>query len=72
MTDLPSPFPAPPPPASAPSGDGASAGKPADPPKKRGWFVVLAWITLVGFGIFTGAITVLALLIEKFGQASPR
>jgi hypothetical protein len=31
---------------------------PAPPPEpKRGWFVVLAWVTFIGLAIFTGALT---------------
>ncbi len=51
--------PAPPPP-SAPTN--------LQPPRRRGWFVALAWVTLIGFGIFTGAITVLAFLIERIAK----
>jgi hypothetical protein len=38
---------------------------PAEKPKGRRWFVILAIITLVGFAIFVGAITVLALRIPE-------
>jgi hypothetical protein len=54
MSDTPAP-----PPAETP---------PPEEPRKRGWFVVLAWVTLVGFGIFTAAITVLSFLIERFAR----
>jgi len=38
---------------------------PASPPKSRRWFVILAMVTLVGFALFVGAITVLALRIPE-------
>ena len=51
-------------PPSAPVAMPAAApeGKP-DEPRKRRWFVVLAWVTLVGFGIFTAAITVISIAL---------
>jgi hypothetical protein len=33
--------------------------------KSRRWFVILAIITLIGFALFTGAITVLAVRIPE-------
>jgi hypothetical protein len=30
---------------------------PETPPRSRRWFVVLAWITLVGFALFVGGVT---------------
>jgi hypothetical protein len=38
---------------------------PAEPPRNRRWFVILAIVTLVGFAIFVGAITVLAVRIPE-------
>ena len=29
-------------------------------PKSRRWFVVLAWVTLVGFALFVGGVTAVA------------
>ena len=36
-----------------------------EPPPNRRWFVILAIVTLVGFAIFVGAITVFALRIPE-------
>ena len=36
-----------------------------EPPTNRRWFVILAIVTLVGFAIFVGAITVFALRIPE-------
>jgi uncharacterized membrane protein YgdD (TMEM256/DUF423 family) len=36
--------------------------------KKRRWFVVLAVVTLVGFALFVGAITVMTMKIPYFQQ----
>jgi len=43
----------------------------ADPvaPKNRRWFVILAIATLVGFALFVGAITVLAIKIPELKKA---
>jgi hypothetical protein len=38
---------------------------PAEAAKSRRWFVILAIITLIGFAIFVGAITVFALRIPE-------
>jgi len=38
---------------------------PAESPKGRRWFVILAIITLVGFALFVGAITVLSVRIPE-------
>lgn len=38
-------------------------------PRSRRWFVILAVITLVGFALFAGAITVLALKIPELKRA---
>ena len=38
---------------------------PAEPSKGRHWFVVLAIITLVGFALFVGTITVCAVRIPE-------
>ncbi len=62
MSELPPP--APPPPAPPPD--------PARERRNRRWFVILAWITLVGFGIFTAAITVLAFLLRDIARAGGR
>lgn len=40
-----------------------------DPPKNRLWFVLLASVTLLGFALFVGAITVLALRIPELKKA---
>jgi uncharacterized membrane protein YgdD (TMEM256/DUF423 family) len=37
--------------------------------KNRRWFVILAVVTLVGFAIFVGAITVLALRIPELKKS---
>ena len=37
----------------------------AEDPKKRRWFVILAIITLIGFALFTGVITVCAVRIPE-------
>ncbi len=34
-------------------------------PRSRRWFVVLAVVTLIGFALFVGAITVLAIKIPE-------
>ena len=39
------------------------------PPRNRRWFVILAILTLIGFGLFVGAITVLALKIPELKKA---
>jgi hypothetical protein len=39
------------------------------PPRNRRWFVILAIVTLIGFGLFVGAITVLALKIPALKKA---
>ena len=49
---------APPPPAPPPP---PAASK----PKSRTWFVVLAWITLVIFGIFVAGITIVTASIPQ-------
>jgi hypothetical protein len=54
MSELPAPPPPPPPAEKEPS---------------RTWFVVLAWITLTGFVLFTGGITVLACRIPELKAA---
>ena len=36
-----------------------------EPPPNRRWFVILAIVTLVGFALFVGAITVLAVRIPE-------
>jgi hypothetical protein len=38
-------------------------------PKSRGWFVVLAWITLVLFGIFVAGITIVTATIPQIKKA---
>ena len=44
---------------------------PGDPanPRSRRWFVVLAVVTLIGFALFVGTITVLALKIPELKRA---
>ena len=37
--------------------------------KNRRWFVILAVVTLIGFAIFVGAITVLALKIPELKKS---
>ena len=56
-----------PPPDAAPA-----VPAPPDEPRKRGWFVVLAWITLVGFGIFVAAITVISFALPAILRARGR
>ena len=41
----------------------------AEAPRSRRWFVALAVVTLIGFAIFVGAITVLALKIPQLKRA---
>ncbi len=38
---------------------------PEPPPRKRGWFVALAWLTLVLFAAFTAWITIVAATIPQ-------
>ena len=38
---------------------------PAEAPRNRRWFVILAIVTLVGFAIFVAAITVLSVRIPE-------
>ena len=38
-------------------------------PKNRRWFVILAIVTLVGFAVFVGAITVMAIKIPELKKA---
>ena len=46
------------------------AAAPAGPPRKsRAWFVVLAWITLVAFGIFVAGITAVTAAIPQIKRA---
>ena len=52
---------APPPPAPPPPPPPPAASK----PKSRTWFVVLAWITLVIFGIFVAGITIVTASIPQ-------
>jgi hypothetical protein len=40
------------------------------PGKSRRWFVILAWITLVLFGLFVCGITLLAVRIPEIRKAS--
>jgi len=37
--------------------------------KNRRWFVILAVVTLIGFAIFVGAITILALRIPELKKS---
>ena len=37
--------------------------------KNRRWFIILAIVTLIGFSIFVGAITVLALRIPELKKS---
>ena len=57
----------PPPSSSAPQG-----GAPEDElqkPKDRRWFIVLAWVTLILFGIFVAGITLSAVFIPELREA---
>ena len=49
--------------------------EPEPKPRKRGWFVVLAWITLIGLALFTSWITIIALrlpaMLEDQGLGTP-
>ena len=58
MSELPA---SPPPPPAAP-----------EPSRRRGWFVVLAWVTLVGFGVFVAAVTVLSFALPAIARARGR
>ena len=40
-------------------------GAASELPKSRRWFVILAVITLIGFALFVGAITVLSMKIPE-------
>ena len=42
---------------------------PEGAPKSRRWFVILAIVTLIGFGLFVGIITVCALRIPELKRA---
>jgi hypothetical protein len=44
----------------------------SEAPKNRKWFVVLSWVTLVGFALFVVGITASVLLVPKIRQASER
>lgn len=44
-------------------------GDPADAPPRRRWFVILAIVTLIGFTLFVGTITVLALRIPELKKS---
>lgn len=41
-------------------------------PKSRRWFVVLAWITLVGFALFVGGVTGVACRVGEIQKARDR
>ena len=47
----------------------APAPSPAPRPKSRTWFVVLAWITLILFGIFVAGITAVTASIPQIKKA---
>ncbi len=49
-----------------------AAPEAAPKPKSRTWFVVLAWITLVLFGIFVAGITAVTASIPQIRKAQPR
>lgn len=38
-------------------------------PKSRTWFVVLTWITLILFGVFTAGITIVTATIPQIKKA---
>ena len=61
----PTPEPAAPPPPALPPASGSPSGGPPPPEKSRKWFVVLAWVTLILFGIFVAGITVLSVRIPE-------
>jgi hypothetical protein len=42
---------------------------PAPPVKSRRWFVILAVVTLIGFALFVGAITVCAVRIPELKKS---
>jgi hypothetical protein len=67
MTDAPAPSPPPPRPDSA-QGE-AVPSTPEPMPKSRTWFVVLAWVTLVAFGIFVAGITAVTAAIPELKKA---
>jgi hypothetical protein len=42
---------------------------PSRPPKSRRWFVVLAWVTLVGFALFVAGITAVTAALPMIRRA---
>jgi hypothetical protein len=64
MSELPPPDPAP-----APAPAPPEPAPPPEDPRRRRWFVVLACVTLVGFGIFVAAVTAIAFLLPAIQQA---
>jgi hypothetical protein len=42
---------------------------PEEKPKSRRWFVVLAWITLIGFALFVGGVTGVACNVGAIHKA---
>ena len=41
-------------------------------PKSRRWFVVLSWVTLIGFALFVGGVSLVACLIGDIHKAQRR
>ena len=39
--------------------------EPDPKPRKRGWFVVLAWATLIGLALFTAWITIVSIRLPE-------
>jgi len=56
--------------APAPAAPAVPAAAPK--PKSRAWFVVLAWITLVLFGIFVAGITAVTAAIPQIRKGQGR
>jgi hypothetical protein len=38
-------------------------------PRSRRWFVILSWVTLVGFALFVGGVTVVACRVGDIHKA---
>ena len=42
---------------------------PEEKPKSRRWFVVLSWVTLIGFALFVGGVTAIACNVGAIQKA---
>ena len=62
-------------PALIPTVEKPKEEEPDPKPRKRGWFVVLAWATLIGLALFTAWITIVAIrlpgMLEEQGGGTP-